>query len=261
MTMLKDRISLTDRVAHILMQRIDTGQYPVGTNLPSGRLLAQEFDVSPAVIREATERLRTKGLVKSRQGAGCTVLTNAVQEGFLLDIPSPIDKKTLRHIYELRFEVEGGAAALAAVHATSADIKQMQRILTSLEKTLSTPDKALEWDLKFHQKLAMATHNPHYSQLLKYLTGQWRHSVKAARQNTFATDQMQNGSRLGNGQMPGDDAVAVGLARQVHDEHVAVLKAIEDRDPITARASAQAHLRNACERLGLEFIPTNLMAS
>jgi DNA-binding FadR family transcriptional regulator len=219
--------------------------------------LAQEFDVSPAVIREATERLRTKGLVKSRQGAGCMVLTHAVQEGFLLELPSPIDKKALRHIYELRLEVEGGAAALAAVHATAADIKQMERVLAALEKTLSTPDKALEWDLKFHQKLAMATHNPHYSQLLKYLTNQWRHSVKAARQNTFSADQIQNEMSLGNGRTLGDDGIAVGLARQVHDEHVAVLEAIAQRDPIAARTSAQTHLRNACERLGLALIPTN----
>ncbi len=224
--MLTKHLSLTDRVAGTLTQRIHEGRYPVGTNLPSGRLLAQEFDVSPAVIREATERLRTKGLIKSRQGAGCMVLTNTVQEGFLLDLPSPMDKKALRHIFELRLHIEGGAAALAAVRATDADIKQMERILASLEQTLLIPEKALEWDLKFHQRLAVATHNPHYTQLLKYLTEQWRHSVKAARQNTLALDeeQMKRSSQTMNAP---DGRSGVQLSKQVHEEHIAVLEAIK----------------------------------
>jgi DNA-binding FadR family transcriptional regulator len=234
--------TLTDRVADILMLRITQGIYPVGTKLPSGRLLAQEFDVSAAVIREATERLRTKGLIKSRQGAGCLVLTDSVKEGFLMAMPVAIDKPALGHIYELRFDIEGGAAALAAIRAKARDIELMEHILVSLEKTLLVPQKALEWDLKFHQALATATHNPHYEQLLKYLTEQWRHSVKIARQHTLAIDQATHGK----------DVSGVSLLKRVHSEHLAVLTAIKKGDPVLARIKAQEHLRNACERLGLD---------
>ncbi len=235
--------TLTDRVADVLMRRITQGAYPVGTKLPSGRLLAQEFDVSAAVIREATERLRTKGLIKSRQGAGCLVLTDSLKEGFLMAMPGAIDKPALGHIYELRFEIEGGAAALAAIRAKAHDIELMEQILASLEKALLVPHKALEWDLQFHRALATATHNPHYEQLLTYLTGQWRHSVKIAREHTLAIDQAAGAAAKGN------DA---SLLKRVHGEHLAVLKAIKKRDPALARLKAQAHLRNACERLGLD---------
>lgn len=237
--------TLTDRVADALILRITQGNYPVGTKLPSGRLLAKEFDVSAAVIREATERLRTKGLVRSRQGAGCTVLADSVKGGFLMAMPVVIDKPALGHIYELRFEIEGGAAALAAIRAKAHDIESMEHILASLEKTLLAPQKALEWDLKFHQALATATHNPHYKQLLKYLTEQWRHSVQIARQNTLAVDQAEQAAT-------GKD---LSLLKRVHDEHLAVLAAIKKGDPILARNKAQQHLRNACERLGLDTAP------
>ena len=227
--------TLTERVSHELTQRIGAGVYPVGSKLPSGRLLANEFQVSAAVIREATERLRAKGLIKSRQGAGCVVLSQAGNEGFQMAVPGTANKQALRHIYELRFDIEGGAAALAALRAEKNDISSMERILVSLANNLHAAKPALEWDLKFHQAMAVATHNPHYKGLLEYLAGIWRQSVQAARDHTQAMEP---------------DAST--LIERVHDEHVALLDAIKSRDPVAARMAAQRHLRNASERLGLD---------
>lgn len=232
------------------MQRIADGVYPVGTKLPSGKLLAGEFSVSAAVIREATERLRTKGLVRTRQGAGCMVLSRDIHEGFLLPVPDMVDRSALRHIYELRFEIEGAAAALAAVRATAEDLRQMQHILRSLEKSLQQPAEALEWDVTFHQAIAQATHNPHYRDLLAYLARQWRQSVHAARNHTLKAErvlQTQQVSPVGE-----RDAATTTLSRQVHAEHERVLEAIRQRDPERARSNAQDHLRKASERLGLD---------
>jgi len=242
--------TLTDRVADALMQRIADGVYPVGTKLPSGKLLAGEFSVSAAVIREATERLRTKGLVRTRQGAGCMVLSRDIDEGFLLPVPDRVDRDALRHIYELRFEIEGAAAALAAVRATAEDLQEMQHILRSLEKSLHQPEEALEWDVGFHQAIAQATHNPHYRDLLAYLGRQWRQSVHAARVHTLQTEQAMQTQQSAQ---PGERALAVSpLSRQVHAEHERVLEAIRQRDPALARSQAQAHLHKASERLGLD---------
>lgn len=231
--MLKHRASLTDHVADILIDRILGGNYPVGTKLPAGRLLAQEFDVSAAVIREATERLRTKGLVRSRQGAGCMVLADTLDEGFQLEPPTGTDRQALLHIYELRTGLEGAAAALAAVRATEDDLQHMAHILAELKASLHLPDSALEWDFAFHRSLAAATHNPHYSQLLAYLSDQWRHSVQVARRHTLEL---------------------AGLSRtaRVHEEHEAIFEAVRARDPHAARLRAQEHLQRACERLGLD---------
>ena len=231
--MLKNRDSLTDRVASVLMDRIATGVYPVGAKLPAGRLLAQEFNVSAAVIREATERLRTKGLVRTRQGAGCIVLASAVDEGFLIEWPSGMESSALLHIYELRAGLEGAAAALAARRATEDDLRRMEGILAELKATLHLPQSALEWDFAFHRSLAEATHNPHYPQLLAYLSEQWRHSVAIARRHTF------------------EAAAGATQTQRVHEEHEAILAALRARDPQAASARAQEHLRRACERLGL----------
>lgn len=245
--MIMQASSLTDRVAQVLIDRIRQGDYPVGSKLPAGRLLAHEFQVSAAVIREATERLRTKGLVRSRQGAGCTVVASTSDDGFQLALPDTIDRLALRHIYELRVEVEGGAAALAAVNARSGDIQAMEQALSALRDALAHPDQALEWDLQFHHRLAQATHNPHYAQLLHYLNDQWRQSVGAARLHTLALDRSA----------PGDSSRR-SLSAHVHEEHIAVLKAIKARQPALARQCARTHLANACSRLGLELTITEL---
>lgn len=232
--MLKNRDSLTDRVAAILIQRIVQGVYPVGSKLPAGRLLAREFDVSAAVIREATERLRTKGLVRSRQGAGCIVLSNSVDEGFQLERVEQPHPEALLHIYELRVGVEGAAAALAALRATEEDFDRMAAILSRLRAALGSPAEALEWDFAFHRSLAEATHNPHYPELMAYLSRQWRESVAVARRHTLQAEA---------GQLQ---------TQRVHDEHEAILKALRTRDPQAAAARAQEHLYRACERLGLK---------
>lgn len=235
--MLKNRASLTDHVADILTDRILQGNYPVGTMLPAGRLLAQEFGVSAAVIREATERLRTKGLVRTRQGAGCTVISNAVDAGFQLELRSD-DRQALLQIYELRAGVEGAAAALAAQRATQDDLSQMAHILSELKASLHMHERALEWDFAFHRSLAAAAHNPHYSRLLAYLAEQWRHSVKVARKHTLDTASQE----------------VSGLQRvaRVHKEHEAIYEAVRARDPVAARLKAEEHLHRACERLGLQ---------
>lgn len=235
--MLKSRESLTDHVANALIERITAGHYPVGSKLPAGRLLAQEFDVSAAVIREATERLRTKGLVRTRQGAGCMVIADTLDDGFQLD-PALGSAQALLHVYELRAGLEGAAAALAATRATPDDLAHMAYILKQLKATLYTPERAVEWDIAFHRSLAAATHNPHYSQLLAYLSEQWRQSVRIARRHTLAIDAEGPA---------GHDRTA-----RVHEEHEAILAALRARDPQAARHLAEEHLRRACERLGLE---------
>lgn len=231
--MLTNRGSLTDRVAAILIDRIEQGVYPVGSKLPAGRLLAQEFDVSAAVIREATERLRTKGLVRTRQGAGCLVLADSVDEGFQLERAAAMEPEALLYIYELRVGLEGAAAALAARRATPDDLARMAHILSRLKASLDAPRNALEWDFAFHRSLAEATHNPHYPQLLAYLSQQWRQSVAVARRHTLE-------ARSGAIQ-----------TQRVHEEHEAILEAVRARDPQAACARAQEHLHRACERLGL----------
>jgi len=231
--MLTKTLTLTEQVARQIADDIAQGVYPVGAKLPPGRVLAEQYGVSAAVIREVTERLRAQGLIQSRQGSGSVVLSRTGAQGFLVPADIAVSREQLANVYELRMELEGGAAALAAQRRTSADLDAMARALADLERDLDHPDHSVEHDIAFHLAIATATHNPFYQDLLQYLNLQLRLAVSTARSNSRRQE---------------------GMTHAVHQEHVAVFDAIQARDADGARAMAVRHLRQAAGRLQLDSL-------
>ncbi|CAB3918504.1 FadR/GntR family transcriptional regulator [Achromobacter deleyi] len=231
--MLTKTLTLTEQVARQIADDIAQGAYPVGAKLPPGRVLAEQYGVSAAVIREVTERLRAQGLIQSRQGSGSVVLSRTGAQGFLVPADIAVSREQLANVYELRMELEGGAAALAAQRRTPADLDAMARALADLERDLDHPDHSVEHDIAFHLAIATATHNPFYQDLLQYLNLQLRLAVSTARSNSRRQE---------------------GMTHSVHQEHVAVFDAIQARDADGARAMAVRHLRQAAGRLQLDSL-------
>src|SRR5918995_719257 len=60
-----------------LKQRIDRGELPAGTRLPSEPELAAELQVSRATLREALRAMELRGLLRRRQGSGTFVAEHA----------------------------------------------------------------------------------------------------------------------------------------------------------------------------------------
>jgi len=230
--MLTKHLTLTEQVARQLASEIADGVHPVGAKLPAGRLLAEQYGVSAAVIREATERLRAQGLIQSRQGSGSTVVSRTGAQGFQVSSGIAVNREKLASVYELRMELEGGAAALAAVRGSASDLQAMEEALARLQANLEHPEQGVEHDIAFHVAIAAATHNSYYQDLLQYLNLQLRLAVSTARSNSRLQD---------------------GLTLAVHQEHVAVFEAIRARDPDRARQAAIGHLRQAASRLQLDL--------
>ena len=65
--------SKTEMLTRVLSERIQSGEYPPGSRLPSGRQLRDEFDVSQMVVRLALDRLKERGLVITKFGIGVFV--------------------------------------------------------------------------------------------------------------------------------------------------------------------------------------------
>lgn len=62
-----------DELLDSLLSRIEDGTYPPGTQLPSGRALAAEYDVSQSTISRAVATLRERGILVGRPGRGVFV--------------------------------------------------------------------------------------------------------------------------------------------------------------------------------------------
>jgi GntR family transcriptional regulator, transcriptional repressor for pyruvate dehydrogenase complex len=231
--------TLTDQVAQQLQDEIQRGIYAVGAKLPSGRELGQIFGVSQAVIREVTERLRSQGLIDSRQGSGCIVKSRIEALSLRIHGEFGNDRAELAHVFELRLDLESAAACLAAVRRTDSDLAALEAVLNRLADKLYDLETGVELDIAFHTAIAAATHNPHYLSLLNYLNRQLRQAVHAARYNA-----------LTHAPMP----------ETVQREHVAIYEAIRAGDPGAARAAVLVHLEEAAIHLELDLPRRNLVA-
>jgi GntR family transcriptional regulator len=62
-----------DELLDDLLKKIKNGTYPPGSQLPSGRALADTYDVSQSTISRAVARLREQGVLVGRPGRGVFV--------------------------------------------------------------------------------------------------------------------------------------------------------------------------------------------
>lgn len=81
------RMPLFIRVFQLLRRRLETGEWPVGTQVPTIEQLMSEYDVSRATIREAMAQLEREKLVSRTRGRGTFVTGNITNERWLI-LPS-----------------------------------------------------------------------------------------------------------------------------------------------------------------------------
>jgi GntR family transcriptional repressor for pyruvate dehydrogenase complex len=221
---------LSEIVARRLAATIRTGGFVPGQKLPTEKELAERYEVSRVVVREAMSQLRSEGLVDTRQGLGAFVAAEPEKALFRLDEDADA-KGNLRHIFQLRIAIEGTAARLAAINAKPADIDEMRAALASLKEAIENQRDGTDADSRFHAAIAHASSNPYLSRFLAFLGANLRAAIGQARSNTAA-------------HLP--DRVML-----VEAEHEAVMSAIAAGDGPAAELAMRRHVCNAMERLGL----------
>jgi GntR family transcriptional repressor for pyruvate dehydrogenase complex len=221
--------SLTDRVCEALIQLIGGEDFAPGSRLPSEMKMASRFGVSRTVIREAVSRLKSEGLVESRQGSGVFVRERNMDSPFRID-PAIMDSiHSVLQVVELRQVLEGEIAALAAKRRTGAQLAAIRQALQRIDDDVAAGSNGVDADIVFHRSIAEATGNPHFLALIEFLFNFLRNATQTTR---------------------GIEATKAALAEQVKDEHRAIVEAISRQDSEAARAAARTHMERASRRLG-----------
>ncbi|QNP59046.1 FadR/GntR family transcriptional regulator [Paenacidovorax monticola] len=221
--------TLAERVAHLLAQQIRTGTYPVNARLPTESAMSEQYGVSRTVVREAVSRLRSDGLVETRQGSGTVVCDPRASDAFrLAPAPDHNPAQGVLQILELRRGIEAEMAALAAERRSAAEMKQIQAALEAIDTAVAAGGDGVAEDLAFHLAISRAAHNSHYTDLLGMLTRALQDAIHVTRSN---------------------EARREGLAQQVRAEHQMLCDAIRARDPQAAREAAHGHMGNTAARL------------
>jgi DNA-binding GntR family transcriptional regulator len=109
--------------------------------------LADRYQAGRAGIRDALYRLSLEGLVERRPRIG-TIVT----------VPSYFE---LQEVFELRVQIEGHCAALAARHARPSDIVAIKAAFSDADRIIARGDwrTLVRCDQVFHRSMASAARN------------------------------------------------------------------------------------------------------
>jgi GntR family transcriptional regulator, transcriptional repressor for pyruvate dehydrogenase complex len=215
---------ISDAVAASLERRILEGSLKPGDRLPPERELSLELGVSRPSLREAIQKLASKGMVQSRQGGG-TYITDRLESTFFDPWQDMMGAHpNLREdLLEFRRMLEGQAAEWAAERATDADLTRLDQTFSTLADTFvgDDLDARSKADIAFHQAVGEASHNV----LLGHLSA-------------ALLRLMHDNIRLNLGELKSIPAAGTLLKSQ----HTAIHDAIRERKPQAARAAAETHI-------------------
>lgn len=221
---------LSDRLAARLAAQIDGGALKPGDRLPAEWQIAEAHGVSRTVVREAVHQLKSRGLLRSRQGSGVFVAEPSAHRPLDFD-PTVLESVgAVVQVVEVRRVLEGEIAALAAERATRAQVATLKRALSAIDAAEADGRDGVAEDLAFHRTIAEATGNPQFTRLLGFLEQYLREGMRITR---------------------GNEARQGAFMEQVRQEHRALVDAIAAHDPRLARRRATEHLRRGQRRLEL----------
>lgn len=158
---------LYSRVTEKIEEKITNGSFTEGERLPAERLLAEEYNVSRNVVREALQNLSEKGFVEIIPRKGVYVVTPGEEKAVEALRRVFTGKNSMRHeIWDVRSELEQIIIKRAVMHATEENIRSLRNMYDEMEKSKGDLAKFLEQDSELHLEISKCTDNRMFTLLL-----------------------------------------------------------------------------------------------
>lgn len=215
------------RLAARIAALVAGGEFEVGARLPSERALAERFDVSRTLVREAIIVLEIQGTVEVRGGSGiyvCAPPAPAMQSTSFMPPAGPGPFELLR----ARCLIESEIASVAAETRKDADLDGIFAALAAMREQMHDKAANEAADRLFHLRIAESTGN---SVLLQMVTALWDHTkapLWSQMEAHFHTTALRHASQ---------------------DDHQRIFSALLERNAEAARAAMRGHI----ERVITEF--------
>lgn len=196
--------ALSEQIYQQLLEGILTGRYAQGAVL-SELAVARDLGVSRTPVHDALRQLSKDGLVVRERHCRARVAGITADDVF--------------EVFEMRKLLEGPSAELAAGRMDRRQLSPLRAMADALAQAEGAPDWTARWadfDEVFHRTIAEASGNRRLAQDI----GRYRLLHKGF--NHIATDSVCLASAM--------------------TEHLAILEALEARDPKLARERMVAHI-------------------
>lgn len=226
----RGRSLIYETVLEHLKAELMSGRLKPGDRLPTVSALANRMTVSPASVREAYRVLQSVGLLEVTQGRG-TFVTALPSDGLsVLRTFQLAERQTLAHLFEARLVLEPQIAALAAERASPAEIEAIIATARDQDRLEREGRDFLEPDIRFHELLLTAAHNPVLARMVS------------------AVNELLLESRRQTLRIPGASVKAASY-------HTLVALAVRDHNPDQAHSLMAQHVRDVAGDAGA--IPAN----
>lgn len=215
--------SLSDGLAQRIRELIQSGGYQEGDRLPAIMEMARRFGVGHPTVREALKKLETMGVVEIHHGSGVYVGRN--HDVLVLATPDyvgTVTKKLLLDLVQARIPIELQSVALAARNVSEEHLQEMRQLLASAGENLDDDEVLNAVNMAFHRQIGLASGNTVLAQLLDVV------------RELFVDEQRIILNIFGSRQRD-------------HQEHLAILEALEQCDEPLAVERMRTHLEGVQE--------------
>lgn len=217
------RVSVTEQVYSVLVEKITGGEWKPGEKIPSEIELSEKLGVSRVSLKMALQKLNIMGLTETRVGEGTFVrkfdMSTYLSELFQSNILSLGPKE----LNEFRSLLEFNVMYLAILH-TDEDpeaLHELEVLLDGMQKSLETEqtEDYHRFHFQFHQRICEMSGNQMFIQLYTAVNGSFFEIYKRNSERTWGV---------------------LGVEESIHF-HQRILKALKEKD-IAACLQVQGEL-------------------
>jgi len=228
--------NLTHQVTNKLGLAIVQGKYDSEHSFPTEAQLADQFEISRSVMREAVKMLTAKGLISSRPRQGIRLSPSSHWNLFDSDVLSwTLNSRPtlslLKEFTELRYAVEPEAVVLATRNADKDSMKKIGDALERMRAAECGDDDNLEADIEFHSSILYASKNRFFMQMSRFIETALRVTVTYTNkisQTDFASYEVHK--RVFDPMKVGDIDAAVVAMRALLQEALNLINATLNSD-------------------------------
>ena len=180
-----------EEIIQQIKKLIVVGKLQPGDKLLSERELSEKLAVSRPSVREAFSALEMMGIIEIRPGEGSFV-RQISYEGMLepLSFLLQVEIDDILQLLEVRKILEIETAALAAIRASSDDIKELAQALDTMKIQVGAGEIGDGSDAAFHFTIARASGNAILVRVMNSISDLMTNTFKTARQKLFLVEDM-----------------------------------------------------------------------
>lgn len=218
------RKNISDIVFTEMLDMIVSGQWKLGTKIPSENVLKDQFQISRNSVRQIIHRLSALGLLESRQGEGTFV--KKVDSSFYLNVIIPsvfLGANNTLKIIEYQKSIQIECVKLACSRCTNEQVDQLFQLIQNMRDYSTVHEKYLENDIAYHVLIADMTFNELFIKSMEVLRLLLFHSLKKI------VDKY-------------DSSVSI-------DFHDRIARAVQARDSVSAARLMEDHMVDVISKL------------